>query len=108
MFGQNKNEKVKDFQLFSIYDSKAGFYRKPMLAETEFDIMREYQGMCLNPQQSDVIVTNAEDFQVFRVGWFNKKEGLMVGQSPEHVFNLHELKTAALRTKTGPQGIVST
>lgn len=109
MFGQkNNNEKIKDFQVFTIFDTKAGFYRKPMIAENEFDIMREYQSMCLNPQLTDVIVTNAEDFQVFRIGWFNKKEGLMVGNEPEHVFNLHELKYAALKAKNGPLGIVST
>lgn len=106
MFG--KNDQKPDFEYFAIYDSKADFYREPMLAINRHDMVRLIQSLMSDPaQQRNQLVTNSEDFAIFKVGDYTKKTGLIRGHNPEHVANLHELK-ASIQRDSGLSALGST
>lgn len=107
MFGKNVQPK-NDYQYFTIFDSKVGIYREPVLGINEHDILRQIDALFRDPQQAqNQLVTNAEDFSLFRIGGFTKATGTITTQQPEHIANLHDIR-AAVQRSSGPQGIVST
>ncbi|WNK14458.1 MAG: nonstructural protein [Microvirus sp.] len=98
-----------DYEYFTIYDSKTESYREPMLAVNQHDMLRQIDGLFRDPaQERNQLLTNAEDFSVYKIGTFTKKTGLITSvQPPEHIANLHEIR-AAVRSTQPPLGIVST
>lgn len=114
---KGKTEQEPDYQYFAIYDTKVGHYRMPMAAVNKFEMVREIEKLYRDPQQqANELVTNAEDFQVFKIGNYYKKQGILQGIQPEHVVNLHEIKSGVQRTMSSStserpvqqMGIVST
>lgn len=94
MFGKTKTEKVWDLELYVIYDSKAQTYGKPIFVKNKEVLLRDILQMFRDPQeQKNQLLTNAEDFSVFRVGGFNYSTGLVDATQPEHVANLHDLRS---------------
>lgn len=89
---------MPDAQYFAFYDTKVKLYRNPMLANSEWEIIRDYQSLCQNPKAGELpdIITNAEDFQLFRIGTYSRVTGQITPCIPEHVVNLHELKSTYL------------
>lgn len=97
MFGK-KNDLVPDEQYFTIFDTKVGVYRKPILNTNAQAMMRDIQVFYRNPQNSsDTLFTNSEDFQLFKIADYYTKTGEIIGHQPEHIANLHELKTMVQR-----------
>lgn len=95
MFGkQQKNE--PDMQYFTIYDTKAGAYRDPILTLNKLVILRELHNMMLKKDPENQLFSNAEDFQVFKIGDYYRKTGTIESCNPEHICNLHEVKASAL------------
>jgi len=94
MFGK-KDEKVNpDFEVFVIYDSKVGVYRMPIFAINKYDLIREFDRTFRDPQeQRNQYFTNAEDFALFKIGEYSKRSGQITPTTPEHIVNLHELRT---------------
>lgn len=93
MFGKTKQD--PDYEWFSIYDSKIGLYRAPMLAINRHDILRQIDALFRDPEQQKAqLVQNAEDFSLFKIGEFDKKTGVIVATPHEHIANLHEIRTA--------------
>ena len=87
-----------DSQYFTIYDSKVGAYRDPILQHNSLSMVREIELFFRKPQnQEDSLFVNAEDYQLFKIADFYKKSGSIVGHQPEHVANLHEIKSAVQR-----------
>lgn len=94
MFG--KKSETPDLELFVIYDSKAQCYDKPMFVMNKNVLMRDVINMFKDPQQkSNTLLTNAEDYSIFKIGSFSKTTGLVQGQNLEHVVNLHDLRAMA-------------
>ena len=95
MFGKKQNEIInEDFGVYVVYDQKAGVYKKPVLVENQVDLIREYEAMCKDPKANqDLVVTNAEDFKMFKIGSFCKRTGRLVAIDSEHIFNFIELRT---------------
>ncbi|QXP08604.1 MAG: nonstructural protein [Arizlama microvirus] len=92
MFGTEKPK--ADLEFFTIYDSKVGVYREPVLAMNQFDVVRQFQNMFTDPSQNrNPYYLNPEDFQIFKIGDFCKKTAKINWHQPEHVVSLHELKT---------------
>jgi len=105
MFSKNKEVLPADFEYFTLFDTKVGIYKEPMLAINRHDILRQLDALMRDPeQQKNQLVTNAEDFQLFSVGNFTKRSGQIATWQPEHVANLHEIKQAATRSTVSPQG----
>jgi len=97
MFGK-KTQSSEDLEYFVVYDSKVGRYRNPVLATNRFEIIRETERMMRDPEmRKNELVTNAEDFQVFKIGSWSKTTGQITPCNHEHILNLHELKTIAMR-----------
>ena len=96
-----KNQQTADYEYFTIYDSKTESYREPMLAINQHDLMRQIDNLFRDPQQErNQLLTNAEDFAVFRIGRFTKKSGLIESiQPPQHVVNLHDIRAAVRSTQ---------
>lgn len=95
MFGQKKQD--PDLEYFTIYDAKVGFYRIPMTALNRFDMLRQIESLFQDPnQKSNELFTYAEDFQLFKIGDYSKKTGQISPHTPEHIANLHEIKTSVL------------
>lgn len=95
MFG--KKEEQVDSSFYTIYDTKSGSYRDPIISKDPAEIIRQLESNFLNPAMAyDQYVTHAEDFQLFKLATFNRKTGLINATQPEHVVNLNELKSAAL------------
>lgn len=97
MFGKN-SQQDPDFEYFSIFDSKVGIYREPHLAVNRHDILRQIYTLFRDPKQAEnQLLQNAEDFSIFKVGEYTKKTGKLVGCEPEHIANLHEIRSAVQR-----------
>lgn len=100
MFGKKDHEQP-DFEYFTIFDSKVAAYRPPMLAINRHDMLRQLDGLFRDPnEQRNQLVTNAEDFSLFKIGSFSKKTGTIVGCNPEHIANLHDIRAAVGITAT--------
>lgn len=113
MFGPKKVEVDPDMEVFTVFDVKSGTYRTPILGLNRFDIIRDVERLMRDPAQvRNDLVTNAEDFQLFKVGEWFKKEGRLEVCRPEHIANFHEIKAVAVqrearelahRTNNGPE-----
>lgn len=110
MFGsKNKQEAEPDSQYFTVYDTKGGFYRDPIMHPNRHTMLRHLSMFYRNQENRlDQLFTNSEDFQLFKIGDYYKKTGTLVGHEPEHVANLHEVKHAALLAAKQDMGIAST
>lgn len=90
-----KAKKNSDLEFFTIYDSKTESYREPMLAINRLDMIRSLEGLFRDSRQAtNQLVTNSEDFSLFKVGEFDRKTGLIVSTNHEHIINLHELRSS--------------
>lgn len=115
MFGRNKETK-NDLEIFSIYDSKAAFYGQPIMARNELELIRDFTNDFKHPdREKSKLYLNAEDFSLFRIGFYNRDTGTITPQAAEHVANFHDLRTMVnqerpQRDVTSPQhlGIVPT
>lgn len=95
----SKKTNQVDYEYFTIYDTKIDSYRMPMAAVNKFDMIRQIESLFRSPEQKDnQLITNAEDFQLFKIGEYEVKTGTFTAQRPQHVANLHEIK-ASLRQK---------
>lgn len=92
---KNGKKNNADLEFFTIYDSKTESYREPMLAQNRFDMIRSLEGLYRDSRQAtNQLITNAEDFALFKVGEFDRKTGLIVSTNHEHIINLHELRSS--------------
>lgn len=108
MFGKN-NQQQPDFEYFTIFDSKVGIYREPMLAVNRHDMLRQVDGLFRDPQQkTNQLLTNAEDFSLFKVGEYSKKTGVITPCQHEHIANLHDIRAAVQRSQIQDVGIATT
>lgn len=105
MFG--KKDKDHDLEIFVIYDSKPNNYRDPIVSPNQFEMVRAYENI-IRTNPSDQLVTNSEDFAIFRIGRYWKKTGKMELCDKEHIANLHEIKFAYLSREKQQLGIVPT
>lgn len=98
MFGK-KDDNRFDREFFSIYDSKTGIYRAPLLHHNRFEIVREVENLFRDPEHAKAqLVVNAEDFSIFKVGDFDTKTGeIRPTSAPEHIVNLNDIRLAAQR-----------
>lgn len=99
MFFGNKSDSSSvpcDMELFTIFDTKSGSYRDPVLAPNSGVLMRDLHAS-FRKFPDDQYFTNAEDFQLFKVGEFTRKTGTLVGCPPVHIANLHDVKHAFLK-----------
>lgn len=97
MFG--KKEEVPDIEYFALFDSKVGVYRDPVVAMNRYDMLRHLEHHFRDSSQAkSQLVMNPEDFALFKVGDFCRKTGILRGCNPEHVANLHDIKSAVVRS----------
>lgn len=112
MFGNKKNEKtdLPDLEYFTIFDTKTSSYREPILAINRHDLLRAIQNDFSDPAKAakNQHYQNAEDFQIFKVGEYDKKSGTITGVHHEHIANMHDIKAVALRSQKGPEALLST
>lgn len=95
MFGHKRNDEKPDLQIFVVYDTKAETYQNPILVKDKWDLIRDFESMCRTKGDS-TLVTNAEDFQIYKIGSYFSSQGKLVPTHPEHVCNLHEVKSSVL------------
>lgn len=108
MFGKKPENQQPDLCFFTIYDTKSGTYRNPVIAQDVNEVRRQLENNFLNPAtQYDQYVTHSEDFQLFKLGTFDRKTGFITAHQPEHILNIHELRSAALqrRPSVPPTGL---
>lgn len=93
MFGNNK-EQEPDGHFYTIFDSKAKAYSEPFPAPNNSVLMRDFVTAFKSPEAptKNRYYQNAEDYSIFKCGNFNLRTGFVVGQSLEHVANMHDLK----------------
>lgn len=82
-----------DMQFFAIYDTKVGHYEEPMPARSKLDMIRQLENTFKIHGEKSKYFLNAEDYQLFSIAEYDKKTGNMETWQPEHVINLHDLKT---------------
>lgn len=83
-------------EVFVIFDSKTMSYDLPAFAINHHDIIRQLLNLFQDPQQrSNRYVLNAEDYSIFRSGYFDKKTGQLTTCTLSHIANLHDLRAAA-------------
>lgn len=91
-----------DLEYFVYFDSKTGSYDHPMPAVNSEDLIRAIKNLMQSPQQREnKLVTNSEDFSVFKIAQYWKKTATFNSFQPQHVCNLHDIR--ALVMKTIPQ-----
>jgi hypothetical protein len=94
MFGKQK--KQVDIEAFAMYDSKVLAYSDPMFAINQHDMTRQILNTFKDPSQSqNKYLVNAEDYSLFKVGEYDRKQGIFTGCNPEHVANIHDIRAAA-------------
>lgn len=85
-----------DLETFVIYDSKTQSYGNPVFAANHYDLQRQLINMFKDPSQSkNQLLTNAEDFSIFRTATYDKKTGTITPQNLEHIINMHDLRALA-------------
>lgn len=100
-----KKERQTDLEIFAIYDSKTQSYGAPVTQTNHHALLRDLTNLCKDPNQANnQYVANAEDFSVFRIATYDKKQGILSAQNPEHIVNMHDIRAIA---STSP-GIVPT
>jgi len=99
MFGSKTTKDVPvDQHIFAIYDSKVQSYDMPVFAVNEHDLTRQIVNMFKDPEQKkNRLLVNAEDFSLFRIGFYSKKLGKIVEHNAEHIANMHDLRAVALQ-----------
>lgn len=104
MFGKNKTHQ-SDLELFTVYDSKSQSYREPVQAPNKDVLLREILNLFKNPSEArNILLTNAEDYSLWRIGTFDKKSGKIESSNPEHIANLHDLRALATPSAMSPNG----
>lgn len=95
MFNRNKSTSA-DLEFFTVFDSKSQSYSEPFPAQNREVVIRDFANAFKKEDAPKVnrYFMNAEDFAVFKCGQFDLKSGTLVGQSLEHVINLHDLRAA--------------
>ena len=97
MFGK-ENKINKDLDVFAIYDTKVENYGDPMFSINEHDFTRQVVNTFRDPsQKQNKYLINAEDYQIFKIGSYERKSGTIVPVNPKHIANMHELKAVAFR-----------
>lgn len=96
-----KSDTIKhDLEYFTIYDTKVGTYRVPMTAINHHDMLRQIDGLFRDPQQTNnQLVANAEDFSLFRIGYFDFATGEITTTRHEHIANLHDIRASVNASK---------
>jgi len=84
----------KDLEFFTVFDSKARAYSEPFPASNRDVVLRDFATAF---KRSDAAEKNryyqhAEDFSIFKCGWFDLRSGKLVGEQLEHVANLHDIR----------------
>lgn len=99
LFG-NKNNSEKqqiDVEAFTVFDAKVNAYGTPVFAINRHDLVRQIVNMFRDPAQTkNMYFTNAEDYQVFKIGEYSKTSGCLTSHQPEHIANMHELRAMVL------------
>ena len=91
----SKNDKTPDMEIFTIYDTKSKSYRAPSYGLNKHVVIREITNLLRDPAQAqNVLLLNAEDFQIFKIGEYDYQTGMITSHKPEHIANLHEIKTS--------------
>jgi len=91
---QGKAENVPDFEYFTIYDTKVGAYKNPLLSTNSLEVLRQIEGFMMNPaNQHDPLVTHAEDYSIFKIGTYSKTTGKITPCPAESIAQLHEIKS---------------
>ena len=68
---------------FVIYDSKAGFFRPPMVYKSTGEALREFADAVNNPET--FVAKHPADYTLFEMGEYNELQG---------VLTMHEAKTS--------------
>lgn len=92
MFGQ-KNETQPDLEIFAMWDSKAQCYKPPVLSTNKHTALRELSKL-MSENKSHEFFSNAEDFQLFKIGDYSYRTAKINWHNPEAITGLHELKAA--------------
>lgn len=106
MFGKEKPTN-HDLEIFLIYDSKVNAYRDPIISPNKWEMFRSYERLLKN-NPDDQLITNAEDFALFKIGEYFKKTGTITLHEKEHQANFHELKFSLIQRQKDQMGIVPT
>lgn len=92
MFG--KKETKSDLEIFTVHDSKAGFYGQPIFARNHLELIRDFTNDFKNPDAvKSKLFLNAEDFTLFKIGTYDRDQGLITPLSPQHIINFIDLRT---------------
>lgn len=97
MFGKKAPQQDPDQQFFVIFDAKVGHYWEPRPALNQHEVLRALDARMRDGKSDDVLFTNAEDFQLFKIADYYKKTASLISHEPVHIANLHEIKAVAKR-----------
>lgn len=79
--------------VFSVFDSKAEAYLRPFFAETKGLAIRSFRDAA-NDASSDMC-KHAEDYTLYRVGFFSQSSGVLEPCNPESLGNALTFKESA-------------
>lgn len=68
-----------DKQVFAIFDSKAKFFKSPVLMRTKGEALRAFSDLA-NDKQTE-IGRHPEDFAMFHLGTFDEEKGTYINNS---------------------------
>lgn len=60
-------------KLFSVYDSKAQIFHRPLHALTKGEALRTFIDECKRPESQ--LCLHPEDYSLFELGWFDDASG---------------------------------
>ncbi len=68
-------------QLYSIYDTAAGIYTKPIFAQADGIVTREFQDLCVKADHP--YGEHPEDYSLIRLGVFDDQTGKITNEENE-------------------------
>lgn len=79
--------------VFSVFDAKAEAYLRPFFAETKGLAVRSFRDAANDPTEE--MCKHAEDYTLFRIGWFSQVSGTLEACVPESLGNALTFKESA-------------
>ncbi len=78
--------------IFAVRDVKTSQYGNPMFLQADGQAIRSFQDECNRADAQNMLYLHPEDFELFKVGWFDTDSGLFETFVPVSVAHAASLK----------------
>ena len=74
-------------KMYSIHDSKGGFYSNPFYARQNGEAIRSFMNAVDDPSPNNLMHRHPADYSLFEIGSFDDLTGVITPIDPKHLCN---------------------